>query len=142
MKLCKHLTTVALLGLFSTATANTVAASLQLALEKKRLYAYIKVTQTKDISGKLTVVWTPPEDAACDSSEYTLQYKGLSYNTNAYRTVVIDTEDSGQLTCDGEWHVRIIDAHRKELTTSTFTVPAPDGTLSQDNSLIDLDNVF
>jgi hypothetical protein len=112
-----------------TPTSNPTA-TLQFTKEGKRLYIYILIQQTKEITNEVKVVWKSPETSICGDSEYALKYSGLQYKTKAYRTVSLDTQDGDPLVCVGDWKVSIIDPKGHEIASGIFNVK-DEGVLDQ-----------
>jgi hypothetical protein len=108
--------------LFTHKISPAPTATLQFSKEGKRLYVYIVIQQAQDISNAVKVIWKSPETSICGDSEYALQYSGLQYKTNAYRTVSLDTQDGDPLICTGDWKVSIIDPKGQEIASGIFNV--------------------
>jgi hypothetical protein len=98
-----------------------ITAKLNLAQKDQRLYARVVIRQSKNISGKIMVEWTPPAHSNCMKSHYELSYEGKKFHTQSYRTIAFSNKDKTTM-CHGSWQVAVKNLNGMQLAQSEFDV--------------------
>lgn len=103
--------------------ANGLPLSTKLKLDRSsnRLYAHVLVQQPEDKQGKFVVEWIPPDHTICSKSTYTLDYRGKTFHTRAYRTLA-HAISGKNFVCKGVWHVKLNDLNGLQLAKAKVTV--------------------
>lgn len=106
----------------SQAADTDLTVSLELVQKPPRLYAELTVKQPVDELGSIWVNFVSPDKANCIDSEYELMYKGLSFRTRAYRTIMYSVENGSSFICKGLWEVKVVDQKGNQLARKTLLI--------------------